>query len=42
MFVIDVIFISQKHWTSFDVGERRSVDDDEAKMKTAAMVAIFY
>ena len=28
MFVIDVVFKSEKHWASFDVGEWESADDD--------------
>ena len=33
MFTIDVIFKSEKHWTSFDVGEREFVDDSDADIK---------
>ena len=32
VFVIDVIFRSEKHWRSFDVGEQGSADDGHTDM----------
>ena len=37
MFVIDVIFSSEKHWASFDVGKHESADDGEADIRIATL-----
>jgi len=34
VFLIDVLFRSEKHWRPFDATERGSVDDNNADMKT--------
>jgi len=33
VFVIDVVFRSEKYWGSFDVSERGSADDGDADMR---------
>ena len=35
VFMINVIFRSEKHWTSFDVGKVESSDDGDADTRTA-------
>ena len=35
MFVIDVVFTSEKYWGSFDAGKRESADDGNADLRTA-------
>ena len=51
MFVIDVIFKSRKHWSSFDVDEHGCADDGKADMSivtldhsplSGTMIIIFY
>ena len=34
MFIIDVVFISEKFWGSFDISELRSTDDGDTDLRT--------
>ena len=36
--MIDVVFRSEKHWATFDIGERGF--DDDANITTATMVVV--